>query len=127
MEKATIYDYVRMCITENKYCRECPLSELNTNENLYCAEYLLKYPDKANEMILNWCKEHPAKTRQSEFLKMFPNARIDSDGVIGVAPCAIEKGELIKNDSLCSAAHGFNNCDECRKEYWLAEVEKNDK
>ncbi len=37
-EKATIFDYARMCITENKYCRECPLSELNTNKNLYCKE-----------------------------------------------------------------------------------------
>ena len=126
MEKATIYDYARMCITENKYCRECPLSELNTNKNVYCAEYLLKYPDKANEIILKWCEEHPIKTRQSEFLKMFPNAQISSDGVIEIMPCAIEKNKHITSNSSCTVAHGFNNCDECRKKFWLAEVKNNE-
>lgn len=116
MEKATIYDYVRMCITENKDCRECPLSELNTNENLYCAEYLLKYPDKANEIILNWCKEHPVKTRQDKFLEMFPNATIDTNtGIICICP------KIIDRKAKCSM-----QCDDCQKSYWLAEIDENE-
>ena len=28
------------------------------------------------DRVIYWAKEHPVKTRQSEFLKMFPNAAI---------------------------------------------------
>lgn len=120
-EKATIFDYARMCITENKYCRECPLSELNTNKNLYCAEYLLKYPDKANEIILKWCKEHPIKTRQSEFMKMFPNVGIYK-GAINICPCAIDCDYDCKNKEK----YVDFDCTGCKKDYWLAEVDENE-
>lgn len=125
-EKATIFDYARMCITENKYCRECSLSELNTNKNLYCAEYLLKYPDKANEIILNWCKEHPVKTRQSEFLEMFPNAMKDGD-VINIDPCVVDETlHLASTCWECAKKNNVEDCEECRKNYWLAEVDENE-
>lgn len=58
-----------------------------------------------------WAKEHPVKTRQSEFLKMFPNARID-DGVIFLGPCAIDKSHKCKFD-----------CKKCCRDYWLREVD----
>ena len=119
MEKATLYDYARMCNTENKYCRECPLSESNTNANLSCDEYLLKYPDKANEIILKWCKEHPVKTRQSEFLKMFPNAvRFENSNIIAIKPCDMDKDYASNPCTL--------TCEECFKKYWLAEVKENE-
>ena len=117
-EKASVYDYARMCIAESKYCRECPLSGSNTNENLYCTEYLLKHPDKANEIILKWCKEHPVKTRQSEFLKMFPNAvRFENSNIIAIKPCNMDTDYASKPCTL--------TCEECFKEYWLAEVDEN--
>nr|DAO00620.1 MAG TPA: hypothetical protein [Caudoviricetes sp.] len=56
-------------------------------------------------------KEHPVKTRQSEFLKMYPNARID-DGVIFLGPCAID------NSHKCTL-----DCKKCCRDYWLAEIE----
>lgn len=55
---------------------------------------------------------------------MFPNAQISSDGVIEIMPCAIEKNKHITSNCSCPVAHGFNNCDTCRKNYWLAEVEE---
>ena len=51
------------------------------------------------------------KTRQSEFLKMFPNARMD-DGVAAACPSRVDK-----NFNCCLP------CDDCRKDFWLAEVE----
>lgn len=59
-------------------------------------------------------KEMPGekkKTRQSEFLKMFPNARMD-DGVAAACPSRVDK-----NFNCCLP------CDDCRKDFWLAEVE----
>lgn len=126
MKKATIYDYVRMCKHFDDDCQECPVFYKQTETGLSCEKFIRNYPDKANEIILNWCKEHPIKTRQSEFLKMFPNAQISSDGVIEIMPCAIEKNKHITSNSSCTVAHGFNNCDECRKKFWLAEVDENE-
>ena len=124
MEKATIYDFARMCKFYGE-CNNCPLNYEKTHCGT-CNIFMGEHPDKTNEIILNWVKEHPIKTRQSKFLKMFPNAQISSDGVIEITPCAIEKNKHITSNCSCPVAHGFNNCDECRKKFWLAEVDEND-
>lgn len=52
------------------------------------------------------------RTRQDILLKYFPNAEIDiTDGIVIISPCSID------NKFECC-----ENCDECRKNYWLAEV-----
>ena len=93
MKKATIYEYARICRATEE-CSFCPLHPSNNGTNLLCNIFIETYPDKANRIILNWCEGHPIKTRQSEFLKMFPNARTDDDGVIGIAPCTVEKRRM---------------------------------
>lgn len=65
-----------------------------------------------------WAAEHPAKTRQSEFLKMFPDAPIYPDtGLVRVSPCQVDR-------ALCGNCPTGINCIECRKAFWLAEVEE---
>lgn len=54
----------------------------------------------------------PKKTRQDEFLEMFPNAKT-VDSVINICPKRIDK----KFDR-CTYS-----CIECHKDYWLQEVE----
>lgn len=117
MKKATIFDYARMCknITE---CEDCPLGTKNNGEGITCSYLMMKVPDKANEIILKWCEEHPIKTRQSELLKMFPNAKMDNHGVLMCCPA------LIDVNFKCNAENVA--CAECSKEYWLAEVDEND-
>lgn len=68
------------------------------------------------QIVEQWAKEHPIKTRQNKFLKMFPNANLCRD-VIDISPCSIEK-EMRK---CC----GDRNCGECKRTYWLAEVTDN--
>ena len=64
-----------------------------------------------------WAAEHPIKTRQSEFLKMFPDAPIYPDtGLVRVSPCQVDR-------ALCGNCPTGINCIECRKKFWLAEVE----
>lgn len=70
MEKATIYDYARMCKAFKNNCGICPMSIGNNGTNELCAKLVMKFPDKANQIILNWCEEHPIKTRQSEIQKI---------------------------------------------------------
>lgn len=115
--EATIKDYARMC---NKIieCRKCPLSGSNNGFGVACTALVRSHPDKANEIILKWYEEHPVKTRQSKFLEMFPNAKIDNCGTSILCPQWVDKDFKCNLKTLC--------CDECCREYWLAEVDENE-
>lgn len=118
-EKATIYDYARMCKVFKNNCGICPMSIGNNGANEFCAKLVMKQPNKANEIILKWCEEHPIKTRQSEFLKMFPNVCIYK-GAINICPCTIDSDYDCKNKEK----YVDFDCTGCKKEYWLAEVDE---
>lgn len=123
-EKATIEDFARMCNKNSAKCDECPLTLINNGKHEFCDDFIRQSPDKANEIILKWCEEHPIKTRQEKFLEMFPNAEINKDGVIEIFPCNIEKDRYIGDCHSCSREHGFSGCSECRRNYWSEEVEE---
>ena len=73
------------------------------------------------QIVEQWAKEHPVKTRQSEFLKMWPDAEIGDDGYPSVAPCQLYKGMEEKNeDGVCCKNCG---CGICRRDFWLKEIE----
>ena len=114
MKKATIYDYARMC-KFYKNCNDCALAKTTA----ICQVFIEEHPDKANEIILNWCKEHPVETRQDRFLKMFPNANI-CRGCLEISPCNVDIRQF--GSEKC----GTKSCAQCRKEYWLAEVDENE-
>lgn len=62
-----------------------------------------------------WAAAHPVKTRQSEFLKLFPNAQTDS-GCLNACPM-----DVFGNTGIdCNK----RTCFECKKAFWLAEVEE---
>lgn len=114
MKKATLFDYVRMC-KKHGHCKGCPLSFENNKIGMGCKELMLNHPDKANEIILKWCDEHPVETRQDKFLKHYPNARINVNGVLDCCPKSVSK------DFACTPK-GVGHCIECCKDYWLAEA-----
>lgn len=70
---------------------------------------------RAVKFVERWAAAHPAKTRQSEFLKHYPGARITIDGFLHACPMDVSSDTGIN----CSA----QTCTECRKAFWLAEVE----
>lgn len=109
MKIATIYDYRRMCDFYNGECADCPLFECLCNTDRKHSSYQI---DEANDIILKWCEKHPGHTRQSEFLKLFPDAQITDAGVIKICPKEID-----------SWAGCDDNCFECKKEFWLQEIE----
>lgn len=68
------------------------------------------------EAAEKWDAEHPIKTRQSEFLKLFPYARVKkANGLPIVSPCDLD----VKLAGKCEGIP----CQECWKKFWLAEVE----
>ena len=120
-------DAVEFLKAKNRMCREsgylpgdcfvCPIG----NDSGGCQTGVLENQKVTEEILVQivekWAKEHPKKTRQSEFLKMFPNACTDYAGVIEI--CAKTLDCNIGNE-LC-AKHEI--CNDCRKEYWNEEVE----
>ena len=117
-EKATIFDYARMCKHFDDNCQECPVFYKQTETGLSCEEFIRNYPNKANEIILNWCKEHPVETRQDRFLKMFPNTEKLSLGGLDICPKSTDKTYDCETFS--------HRCGICKRDYWLAEVDEND-
>lgn len=110
----------RMCRSFNNRCRGCEIANrMDGNES--CNDYIKRCPAEAVAIVEKWSKEHPRKTRQSELLKIFPNAR-RWDNFIDLCPQMIEKFD-------CPQKHGMDNwksCAECKGQYWNEEVEDDD-
>ena len=72
------------------------------------------------QIVEKWAKEHPVKTRQSEFLKQWPDAEVGDDGYPSVAPCQLYKDIEEKDENgICCKNCG---CDKCRRDFWLKEI-----
>lgn len=115
-------DYARfkktVCCHYNKSttdCDECPLSVTNNGKDESCLSFVVYYPKEASEIIEKWCKEHPVKTRLTEFLKLFPNATLNCNGF----PIDCVEHYCGSDKVVCK----FIDCDECKAKYWLSEVD----
>ena len=80
--------------------------------------------DEDHERIVTaveqWSKEHPRKTRQSVFLEQYPEAEIDANGVVGLCPMSISAAHRDSNGE-CNFQEKM--CRDCRREFWMQEVE----
>lgn len=74
--------------------------------------------ENAVNIVEKWAKEHPRKTRNSEFLKHYPNARVQEDGTVELCPKWIDQ-----NFDMGSIICRRTRCDRCKAEYWMQEVE----
>lgn len=99
------------CEIERQRQRECGQT---------CNGYIVNHPEEAVEIVERWAKEHPRKTRQSEFLKMFPRAGRGEDGLIVFCPEDFDS----KFECPLKRGGGHDQCGDCRREYWLEEVEE---
>lgn len=75
--------------------------------------------EKAVAVVEQWSKDHPAKTRQSEFLKVFPKAEIKDDA-LWMCPKYISYD--YRPEENCYKI----SCSDCKHKFWLAEVTDND-
>ena len=102
-------EYKRMC--GQIACGSCPL---HSDGGCDLPIGVLKLLDlrECVEGVEQWAKDHPVKTRQSEFLKMFPDAYIDDVGVVHICPRHID------TTTKCPIKDKVN-CNDCRRKYWL--------
>lgn len=92
------------------------------NENR--DEIIIRTTDNANlfvDLVEEWSREHPIKTRQSVFLKQWPDAIISHDGLPEVAPCQLCVGLIHGKSTKDCEKRGL--CAKCRSEFWMQEME----
>lgn len=103
-------------------CSDCPLYSKNngTSEGLSCGCLEIYYPEKAVKAVQEWSDEHPPKTYLTEFLKNYPNAKLDEDGTPKNV-CPYYLGLISKNN--CRINRINRNCVEC----WNQPIEGGEK
>lgn len=106
----------RMC---NTYiyggCTECPAYKYR------CGDEFDEQEEDGVSIVEQWSKEHPVKTRQSELLKMFPSALI-ADGLLCICPRTLDP-KTYSTDTGCSHIGNSITCRDCRRNFWLKEIE----
>lgn len=100
-------------------CEKCPLHKCHCDTYKGLTDFAYVY-----DAVSAWSDSHPIKTRQSEFLKMFPNAYLET--ITRLLPCSLDR--TLK--PFRCAKYGYLSitcrCDRCRDDYWNEEVTDND-
>lgn len=118
MDAVEFFKTVNRLCKNQKHCTECPICKNGVSCMVKADDDSIKSIEETVSKVEQWAKDHPVKTRQSEFLKLFPDAIIDEDdGILRIIPCFVDESIACTNEK---------SCDECRREYWLAEVTDND-
>lgn len=119
----------RLC--KNRSCAGCPICKKGMCKDMCMVRRTVMLGDASVEsieemisIVEQWAKDHPVKTRQSKFLKVFPNAYLET--ITRLLPCSLDS--TLK--PLRCAKYGYLSitcrCDRCRDDYWNEEVTDND-
>lgn len=114
----------RMCKSFCDGCKGCPASNV-CEDGLCCAVGQESTLDATAQiaMVEEWSAEHPKKrhkTRQDVFLEHYPDTQIDNNGLLSMCPAVIsplyrgDRGECLSIPKCCA---------DCRREFWMQEVE----
>ena len=102
--------FKRMC--DKTDCKDCLLDQK-------CRPSANVEPEEVVKLVEEWAKEHPIKTRQSEFLKLFPDAEMVN----------IERTFCVAHFEPTKKCKGVNpseeQCIACRYRFWNEEVTDN--
>lgn len=95
-------------------CAECPALQMTcVSVRSVTAEYIAA--------VEQWSKEHPRKTRQDVFLEQYPEAELTKDGAVSICPVAVSAAYRNKTGGCVSPIRP--RCGDCRREFWMQEVE----
>ena len=112
-----IKEHKRMCdMYGDDGCDQCPLSFINNELGMACEDLKNVDPEQYVFIVEEWSSDHSVKTRQSEFLKMFPNAEI-RNGFIRICPKKMDQNSITSEE--CAKIV----CQDCMRKYWLQEVD----
>lgn len=92
-------------------CNDCPAVYYEGCSSLNGVSKLVP-------IIEQWAKEHPVKTRQSEFLKMFPHPRLDRNGCLMICPMDAVGKEYMRDDiPRCINSELDICCEDCCRDF----------
>lgn len=77
-------------------------------------------PVMAVEIVEKWSEQHPRRTRKSVFLEQYPEALVLDGGTLSACP-VLFSSEYRNAYGGCASPYG--SCAECRREFWMQEVE----
>lgn len=120
MDAVEFFKTVNRLCKNQRCCTECPIHKNGMGCMVNADDDSIKSIEEMVSKVEQWAKDHPVKTRQSEFLKMFPNAKTDGGVIIFCPRGFLPKGEA---EAYCEK---HDECIECCKDYWLTEVTDND-
>lgn len=107
----------RMC-KSMECCDECPA---HIEGDCFVGVVLNdRSPEKQVKIVDEWSFMHPIKTRQSEYLKLIPSAKMDDNKILTVCPRnagAMEKCPIGSDGEP-------EGCSLCRRNYWSTIIEK---
>lgn len=98
-------------------CGGCPLERGNCG---FSTSTPVEECERIVTAVEQWSKEHARKTRQSVFLEQYPETAIDAWGVLDMCPVPISKSH---RNIYGACAHAGVKCIDCRREFWMQEVE----
>lgn len=111
----------RMCKSFDAGCKGCPAFNA-CEEDLCCAVGQESTLDATAQiaMVEEWSAAHPRKTRQSVFLEQWPETVLDAFGVVQLCPMSISAAY---RDSDGECKNPKRLCIDCRRKFWMQEVE----
>lgn len=114
-----LQEHERMCVSYD-HCVDCPLSEGVSKCSYWPSTQRPEGYSQIVKAVEDWSAAHLHKTRQDVFLEQYPETVLDSFGVIAFCPKGIsaayrDSSEICKNPEKM--------CRDCRKEFWMQEVE----
>ncbi len=101
---------------EKTECKECPLENMGCWTVDFCADDSC---EKVIAIVEQWSKEHPRKTRQSVFLKMFPHVILNDKGQPGYCPKMLDT----EYKPVGNCVLDVDICQRCMDNFWGQEVE----
>lgn len=104
----------RMCESVGFHVELCPFKINDVEWDCHnCEESCLVKVDFVIETVQKWSDNHPYGAKQEEFLKMFPNAPIDTyTKTVTICPKYLDKEFNCARQPDCSI---------CKINYWLEE------
>ena len=108
IKKRKVYAGIYQCGID---CHDCPLSGWNNDatDRMACGEFETLCPEQAISIIQRWSDANPQRTYLTEFLKHYPNAELDENGIPKICPHTLGLKDSCKS----------GNCAEC----WNKRVE----
>ena len=119
MDVVEFFNTVNRLCKNQRCCTECPIHKNGMGCMVNADDDSVKSIEETVSKVEQWAKDHPVKTRQSEFLKLFPNAP-KSGRVLDICP------QNLNIDYMPPKRCENISCGACKTDYWNEEVTDND-